>query len=83
MVASVFEALWYLRQDPETFAAHFNSGLEEPLMGSANSKTSPPRAAQVPNIAQAVRELDKLREDGLITEFEFEQKRRALLGHIR
>jgi hypothetical protein len=34
-------------------------------------------------IAQALRELDDLREDGLISEYEFEQKRRQLLDRIR
>jgi hypothetical protein len=33
-------------------------------------------------IADAVRHLDQLRADGLISEYEFEQKRRQLLDRI-
>jgi hypothetical protein len=39
-------------------------------------------APQVKAIAEALRELDQLREDGLVTEYEFEQKRRQLLEQI-
>jgi hypothetical protein len=38
---------------------------------------------QVSAIADALRELDDLRQDGLISEYEFEQKRRQLLDRIR
>lgn len=34
-------------------------------------------------MATALRDLDRLREDGLMTEYEFEQKRRKLLENIR
>lgn len=37
-------------------------------------------AAQAQAIATAIRELDRLRQEGLITEREFEQQRRQLLG---
>ncbi|MEL7520914.1 MAG: SHOCT domain-containing protein, partial [Cyanobacteria bacterium J06553_1] len=30
-----------------------------------------------------LRDLDRLREDGLMTEYEFEQKRRKLLENVR
>jgi hypothetical protein len=33
-------------------------------------------------IADALRELDRLRQDGLMSEYEFEQKRRQLLDRI-
>ncbi len=33
-------------------------------------------------VAAAIRDLDQLRQDGLITEYEFEQKRRRLLEEI-
>lgn len=42
--------------------------------GSGRAKESP---------AAAIRELDQLRQEGLITEYEFEQKRRQLLDQIR
>ena len=38
--------------------------------------------SQVKAIAEAMRELDRLREDGLLTEYEFEQKRRQLLDRM-
>jgi TM2 domain-containing membrane protein YozV len=79
-VASALEAVWYLSQDAEAFHQKFNLGL--PFAG----KKSPPANAvdpkQVGAIAEAVRQLDKLRTDGLISEYEFEQKRRQLLDHI-
>ncbi|MEO1447285.1 MAG: SHOCT domain-containing protein [Cyanobacteria bacterium J06635_11] len=34
-------------------------------------------------MATALRDLDRLREDGLMTEYEFEQKRRKLLENVR
>jgi hypothetical protein len=33
-------------------------------------------------VANALRELDALREEGLISEYEFEQKRRQLIDRI-
>jgi TM2 domain-containing membrane protein YozV len=76
MVASVLEALWYLSQDSGVFEANFASQV------LASRDRSTLEATQVPNIAQAVRELDQLRVDGLITEYEFEQKRRSLLERV-
>ncbi|GAB4135686.1 MAG: hypothetical protein Fur0046_08690 [Cyanobacteria bacterium J069] len=38
--------------------------------------------AQVGAIADALRQLDRLRQEGLISEYEFEQKRRRLLDQI-
>lgn len=41
------------------------------------------KAAQAAShVSAALRDLDKLRQDGLMTEYEFEQKRRKLLGQI-
>jgi hypothetical protein len=37
---------------------------------------------KVTDLTQAVRELDQLRQDGLISEYEFEQKRRKLIDRI-
>jgi Short C-terminal domain len=37
---------------------------------------------QVLSVTDAVRELDQLRQDGLISEYEFEQKRRRLIDRI-
>lgn len=73
-VASAIEGVWFLAQDEDTFDRNFN-------LGSA-AKISQAAGQQVSSIASAMRELEALRQDGLITEYEFEQKRRQLLEHI-
>ncbi|WP_375468406.1 NINE protein [uncultured Nostoc sp.] len=74
-VASAIEGVWYLAQDEEAFDRNFNLGksVARNLQGVSN---------QVGAIADAMRELDALRQDGLISEYEFEQKRRQLLDQI-
>lgn len=84
-VASLLEAAWYLFQDREEFDRNFN-----PLpVGASTTNTMIPsgtsRAIEVPQIgaiAEALRQLDDLRQDGLISEYEFEQKRRQLLDRM-
>ena len=71
-IAAAIDAVWYLVQDVEQFERQFNGQSEYNLNTSS----------QVKAIAEAMRELDRLREDGLVTEYEFEQKRRQLLEHI-
>ncbi|MBG1271435.1 NINE protein [Nostoc sp. WHI] len=73
-VASAIEGVWYLAQDEEAFDRNFN-------MGQA-ARNLPRVSNQVGAIASALRELDALRQDGLISEYEFEQKRRQLLDQI-
>ena len=73
-IAAAIDAVWYLVQDLEQFERQFNGHSQHNL----HLNTSP----QVKAIADAMRELDRLREDGLLTEYEFEQKRRQLLEHI-
>ncbi|MGF1588058.1 MAG: SHOCT domain-containing protein [Pleurocapsa sp.] len=73
-IAAAVDAVWYLVQDIEQFERQFNGHSYYNL----NLQTSLP----VKEIAEAMRELDRLREDGLLTEYEFEQKRRQLLDHI-
>ncbi|MDJ0732855.1 MAG: NINE protein [Nostocaceae cyanobacterium] len=74
-VASAIEGVWFLTQDEEVFDRNFNSGksLVKNLHLAEN---------QVSVIADALRDLDGLRQDGLISEYEFEQKRRQLLDQI-
>ncbi|MEH2293748.1 NINE protein [Nostoc sp.] len=74
-VASAIEGVWYLAQDEEAFDRNFNLGN----LGLRNSQRV---NNQVGAIADAMRELDALRQDGLISEYEFEQKRRQLLDQI-
>lgn len=71
-IASAIDAVWYVVQDLEQFERQFNGRSNYSL------DTSP----QVRAIAESMRELDRLREDGLVTEYEFEQKRRQLLDYI-
>jgi TM2 domain-containing membrane protein YozV len=74
-VASAIEGVWYLAQDEEAFDRNFNLGKSVP-------RNSQKASNQVGAIAEAMRELDALRQDGLISEYEFEQKRRQLLDQI-
>jgi TM2 domain-containing membrane protein YozV len=74
-VASAIEGVWYLTQDEEAFDRNFNLGLSV-------VKSSPQASNNVESIANALRELDALRQDGLISEYEFEQKRRQMLDQI-
>ncbi len=84
-VASAIEGAWYLAQDPIDFDQNFNLSISEELV-SARPVAPPQPAATAPQdvsaIAEAVRQLDQLRQDGLISEYEFEQKRRQLLDRI-
>ncbi|BAW95668.1 hypothetical protein NIES970_05780 [[Synechococcus] sp. NIES-970] len=73
-IACAFEAVWYLFQDLESFQGRFGLGQ------SATSDQAIAAAQQTAAIAEALRELEKLRTEGLITEYEFEQKRRQLVS---
>ncbi len=70
-IACAIDAVWYIVQDLEQFDSQFN--------GIATGQFAINEVQKVNAIAEALRELDSLREDGLITEYEFEQKRRQLL----
>ncbi|ALF53185.1 MAG: NINE protein [Nostoc sp. TH1S01] len=74
-VASAIEGVWYLALDEEAFDRNFNQG-------KSAVKFSQSASNQVETVANALRELDALRQDGLISEYEFEQKRRQLLDQI-
>lgn len=77
-LASAIDAVWYFVQGEDSFHCQFNplfpAGSEIPT-GETNPQ-------QVIGIAEALRELDRLRADGLVSEYEFEQKRRQLLDRI-
>ena len=73
-IAAAIDAVWYLVQDLEQFERQFNGNSQHSL----NLNTSP----QVAAIAEAMRELERLRSEGLVTEYEFEQKRRQLLEQM-
>ncbi|MBF2015423.1 MAG: NINE protein [Richelia sp. RM2_1_2] len=73
-VACAIEAVWYLAQDEETFDRNFNGG-------KSTKSIFTNKASGALALAEALRELDALRQDGLISEYEFEQKRRQLLDN--
>jgi TM2 domain-containing membrane protein YozV len=85
-IASALEAFWYLFQEPEEFDRHFNSDLQP--VTTIDLASVPARSivtmapAQVNAVADALRQLDQLRQDGLMSEYEFEQKRRQLLDRL-
>lgn len=78
-IASAIEGVWYLSQTDETFASRLSSKSSQSMASASSSTTNP---AQVGEIAKALRELDQLRQEGLISEYEFEQKRRNLLDQV-
>ncbi|GAB1540596.1 TM2 domain-containing protein [Scytonema sp. NUACC21] len=74
-VACAIEGVWFLAQDEEAFDRNFN-------MGKSALKSSQYVTNQVGAIAEGLRELERLRQEGLISEYEFEQKRRQLLDQM-
>ena len=87
-VACCLEGLWYLTQSGETFMAHFpkagallSDNANDATLSSEDSQECL-KAVAAQQVAIALREIDQLRQDGLITEYEFEQKRRKLLEEI-
>ncbi|MGG6294411.1 SHOCT domain-containing protein [Leptolyngbya sp. AN02str] len=78
-IASVVEGIWFLSQGQAAFDQNFNDVAT--LQAEAGQAT-PVNAAQVGAVADALRQLDGLRQDGLISEYEFEQKRRQLLDRM-
>ncbi|WP_242017467.1 NINE protein [Trichocoleus sp. FACHB-69] len=76
-IASAIEGIWYLFQDGDEFDRNFNLGVES-LPESVGVATN-----SVSAIADALRQLDSLRQEGLISEYEFEQKRRQCLDRMR
>ncbi|MBW4576506.1 MAG: NINE protein [Aphanothece sp. CMT-3BRIN-NPC111] len=80
-IASAIEAVWYLAQDRDDFDNNFNVGVV-PVASSVANKPTGVDPTQVTAIADALRQLDQLRQDGLISEYEFEQKRRQWLDRM-
>ncbi len=88
-IAGVLEGVWYLVQDEPEFNRHFNHGVSaaDGTIAGSSALASPTVVVQsvspAVKTAEAVRELDQLRRDGLLSEYEFEQKRRQLIDRIR
>lgn len=86
-IASAIEGFWYLFQDPEVFDQRFNSSeLNQTMQTQPNSigtvSVKPVKPDPVLVVAEAVRQIEQLRQEGLMSEAEFEQKRRQLLDRI-
>jgi TM2 domain-containing membrane protein YozV len=79
-LASVAEGLWYLFQEREEFDYRFNAGQNP--SAEVGTVTAQADRAPVALLADAIRQLEQLRQDGLISEYEFEQKRRKLMDRI-
>jgi TM2 domain-containing membrane protein YozV len=86
-IASAVEGFWYLFQDADVFDHRFNAlAADQPLPpsdlapGPRRKVKAPPD--QVGAVAEAVRQIEQLRQEGLMSEAEFEQKRRQLLDRI-
>ncbi len=93
-MACCLEGVWYLTQSDDGFARRFPkagallrsdeggaiAAQDASAQNGESVQNKKARAAQ--QVAVALRDLDQLRKDGLITEYEFEQKRRSLLAEI-
>jgi TM2 domain-containing membrane protein YozV len=75
-IACAIDVVLYLTQDNDLFTGRFNKNNITVSSSQAQISANP---QQMTEIATAIRELEKLRQDGLISEYEFEQKRRQLL----
>jgi TM2 domain-containing membrane protein YozV len=78
-VASVVEGIWYLAQSQDEFNENFNPNGALPTTSVPVVAVDP---SQVSAVADALRQLDTLRQDGLMSDYEFEQKRRHLLDRL-
>lgn len=88
-IASLLEGIWYLFQDREEFDRLFNYPLSSSLSLTRTGALMPGSISAavvelppVGAVADALRQLDALRQEGLISEYEFEQKRRQLLERM-
>ena len=95
-IAGVIEGVWYLIQDEAQFNQNFNQGVSADCiaiddgaidvsgLGKAGAPTLIVRSVSpAVKMAEAIRELDRLRQEGLLSEHEFEQKRRQLIDRLR
>lgn len=82
-VACCFEGIWYLTQSNERFTERFPNANGFVFSDLGDSATVNPTFGEAATqTATAIRELEQLRQDGLITEYEFEQKRRKLINQV-
>jgi TM2 domain-containing membrane protein YozV len=72
-IACAVEGIWLLTQPPEAFAGRRQGAVPAAEVFDPNLVNA---------LGNALRELDTLRQEGLISEMEFEQKRRQLLEKV-
>jgi DNA uptake protein ComE-like DNA-binding protein/TM2 domain-containing membrane protein YozV len=81
-IASAIEALWYLSLDEADFDRAFGDSTgplaQPPGTGIAPATPTQANADAALAMAAALRELEQLRQDGLLTNAEFEQQRQQL-----
>jgi TM2 domain-containing membrane protein YozV len=78
-LASLFEGTWLMLQSPAEFDRRFNAGTVAAENHNLLGELALVKSQRVENMGQSLRQLDQLRQDGLITEYEFEQQRRQLI----
>lgn len=81
-IASVAEGFWYLFQDREDFDRRFNAAHARYGYNAVTDSISSTASSAPVSFADAIRQLEQLRQDGLISEYEFEQKRRQFLDRL-
>lgn len=70
-----------MTQSPEFFEA-IQPAQSVATASTPSTDSAPIDVAQVNALGAALRELDSLRQEGLLSEMEFEQKRRQLLDQV-
>ncbi|NBD33932.1 MAG: NINE protein [Cyanobacteria bacterium] len=79
-VASLLEGIWYFMQSEENFQRRFNYGTPSSFSSQSQQNFHPHLVGETAN---AIQRLDQLREEGLLSEYEFEQQRRQLLERMK
>ena len=79
-IACAIDAVWYLVQGEAAFAQQFNGLTINTL--HQNGTINEIHGTSVSTIAESLRQLEQLRQEGLVSEYEFEQKRRQLIDRL-
>lgn len=78
-VASLLEGIWYFMQSEDRFQQRFNQHTVFSFRSDTQQNFYP---NLVEETANAIQRLDQLREEGLLSEYEFEKQRRQLVNRI-
>lgn len=80
-IASAAEGLWYLvGAQVKQLGPKLRSDLDVSIADKVSA--GPNVSATVDAVASSLREIEQLRQEGLLSEYEFEQKRRSLLEQM-